>query len=101
MDLRTLVAQLAQVGVTPELAPQPDHPALSQSIKRLCTNSQACQPGDLFIGMPGTRVDGGDFWPGAIAAGAIAALVSPEAYANRSPIVHNPSALVLPFPDMA
>ncbi|MEM6836712.1 MAG: UDP-N-acetylmuramoyl-L-alanyl-D-glutamate--2,6-diaminopimelate ligase [Cyanobacteria bacterium P01_C01_bin.120] len=101
MDLRTLVAQLAQVGVTPELAPQPEHPALSQPIKRLCTNSQACQPGDLFIGMPGTRVDGGDFWPGAIATGAIAAFVSPAAYASRSPIVHNPSALVLPFPDMA
>jgi len=101
MDLQGLLAQLAQVGVRPEIAPPADHPALSQPIKRLCTNSQACQPGDVFIGMPGTRVDGGEFWPGAIAAGAIAALVSPAAYAHRAPVVHKPSALVLPFADMA
>jgi UDP-N-acetylmuramoyl-L-alanyl-D-glutamate--2,6-diaminopimelate ligase len=31
-------------------------------IKGLKTNSHACGVGDLFIGMPGTRVDGGDFW---------------------------------------
>lgn len=101
MDLQGLLAQLAQAGVIPEGASLPDHPALSQPIKRLCTNSQACQPGDLFIGMPGTRVDGGDFWPGAVAAGAIAAFVSPQAYQNRPPAVHHPSALVLPFADMA
>lgn len=101
MDLQGLLAQLAQVGITPAVAPPADHPALTRPIKRLCTNSQACQPGDVFMGMPGTRVDGGDFWPGAIAAGAIAALVSPAAYEHRSPVVHNPSALVIPFADMA
>jgi UDP-N-acetylmuramoyl-L-alanyl-D-glutamate--2,6-diaminopimelate ligase len=101
MDLQGLLAQLANVGMVPEVAPPSDHPALSQPIKRLCTNSQACQPGDLFIGMPGTRVDGGDFWPGAIAAGAIAAFVSPEAAKNRPPEAHNPAALVLSFTDMA
>ncbi len=31
-------------------------------VKGLSTNSHACQAGDLFIGMPGTRVDGGEFW---------------------------------------
>ncbi|MEX0272353.1 UDP-N-acetylmuramoyl-L-alanyl-D-glutamate--2,6-diaminopimelate ligase [Leptolyngbyaceae cyanobacterium UHCC 1019] len=56
-----------------------DHPALDSEVKGLSTNSLACQPGDLFIGMPGTRVDGGEFWSGAIAAGAIAAIVSPAA----------------------
>ncbi|HEY9888428.1 MAG TPA: UDP-N-acetylmuramoyl-L-alanyl-D-glutamate--2,6-diaminopimelate ligase, partial [Candidatus Obscuribacterales bacterium] len=101
MDLQGLLAQLARVGVEPTLAPPSAHPALAQPIKRLCTNSQACQPGDVFIGMPGTRVDGGDFWPGAIAAGAIAAFVSPAAYANRPPAAHHPTALVLPFADMA
>ncbi|MEM9818625.1 MAG: UDP-N-acetylmuramoyl-L-alanyl-D-glutamate--2,6-diaminopimelate ligase, partial [Cyanobacteria bacterium P01_D01_bin.6] len=101
MDVQSLLAQLAKVGVLPTIAPPPHHPALSQPIKRLCTNSQACQPGDLFMGMPGTRVDGGDFWPGAAAAGAIAAFVSPPAYKNRPPEVHHPSALVLPFADMA
>ena len=57
----------------------PNHPALESEVKGLATNSHACQPGDLFIGMPGTRVDGGEFWESAIAAGAIAALVSPQA----------------------
>ena len=61
------------------IASLPDHPALEAEVKGLSTNSHACQSGDLFIGMPGTRVDGGDFWAGAIAAGAIAAIVSPSA----------------------
>jgi UDP-N-acetylmuramoyl-L-alanyl-D-glutamate--2,6-diaminopimelate ligase len=52
-------------------------------IKGLCTNSHACQPGDLFIGMPGTRVDGGEFWPSAQEAGAVAALVSTQALGQR------------------
>ncbi|XGW00458.1 MAG: UDP-N-acetylmuramoyl-L-alanyl-D-glutamate--2,6-diaminopimelate ligase [Leptolyngbya sp. BL-A-14] len=73
MKLRELLA------IVPGIAPLPDHPALEAEVKGLATNSHACQPGDLFIGMPGTRVDGGDFWAGAIAAGAIAAVVSPQA----------------------
>ncbi len=73
MKLRELLA------VVPEIAPRSDHPALDLEVKGLATNSLACQPGDVFIGMPGTRVDGGDFWAGAIAAGAIAAIVSPQA----------------------
>lgn len=43
------------------------------------TNSHACTTGDLFIGIPGTRVDGGEFWQSAIHAGAVAAIISPEA----------------------
>jgi len=53
MKLREL---LATVGVLP----LPNHPALAAEVKGLTTNSHACQPGDLFIGMPGTRVDGGE-----------------------------------------
>lgn len=101
MDLQGLLAQLEQVGVQPLAAPPPNHPALAQSIARLCTNSQACQAGDLFIGMPGTRVDGGEFWPGAIAAGAIAAFVSAQALQNRPPQEASSNALVIPFADMA
>ncbi|MBD2305312.1 UDP-N-acetylmuramoyl-L-alanyl-D-glutamate--2,6-diaminopimelate ligase [Chroococcidiopsis sp. FACHB-1243] len=56
----------------------PQHPALDLEVKGLTTNSHACQVGDLFIGMPGTRVDGGEFWQSAIASGAIAALVSSQ-----------------------
>jgi UDP-N-acetylmuramoyl-L-alanyl-D-glutamate--2,6-diaminopimelate ligase len=72
MKLRQLLAQV------PSLTPI-EHPALESEVTGLTTNSHACQAGDLFIGMPGTRVDGGDFWAGAIAAGAIGAVLSPAA----------------------
>ncbi|MGL5925724.1 UDP-N-acetylmuramoyl-L-alanyl-D-glutamate--2,6-diaminopimelate ligase [Chroococcidiopsis sp.] len=62
----------------------PQHPALDLEVKGLTTNSHACQAGDLFIGMPGTRVDGGEFWQSAIASGAIAALVSSELAQKRA-----------------
>lgn len=54
-------------------------------IKGLSTNSHACQQGDLFIGMPGTRVDGGEFWPSAMTVGAVAALISPQAGEKKPP----------------
>jgi UDP-N-acetylmuramoyl-L-alanyl-D-glutamate--2,6-diaminopimelate ligase len=60
-------------------APIPDHPALDTEITGIRTNSHACQAGDLFIGLPGTRVDGGDFWRSALDGGAIAAIVTPGA----------------------
>ncbi len=76
-------------------------PTISEvEIKGLCTNSQACQPGDLFMGMPGTRVDGGEFWPGALGAGAVAALVSDQALQQR-PVPQGASAPVIPTTDMA
>ncbi len=56
-----------------------DHPNLDLEVTGLKTNSHTCTTGDLFIGMPGTRVDGGEFWQGAIAAGAIGAVISPAA----------------------
>jgi len=79
MELRELLETV------PNLVEMPNHPALDAEVKGLKTNSHACQPGDLFIGMPGTRVDGGEFWHSAIASGAIAALVSPQA-AQKHPI---------------
>jgi UDP-N-acetylmuramoyl-L-alanyl-D-glutamate--2,6-diaminopimelate ligase len=63
------------------LAPS-DHPALKLEVTGLTTNSHTAKPGDLFIGMPGTRVDGGDFWSSAVKSGAIAALVSETAAAK-------------------
>jgi UDP-N-acetylmuramoyl-L-alanyl-D-glutamate--2,6-diaminopimelate ligase len=61
------------------------HPNLDLEVTGLKTNSHTCTPGDLFIGMPGTRVDGGEFWQGAIAAGAIGAVISPTAAAVHPP----------------
>ena len=88
MKLRELLTQ-SQISYSSE------HPNLELEVTGLKTNSHACIPGDLFIGMPGTRVDGGEFWQGAIAAGAIGAVVSPAAAA-----VHPPTENVIVAVDM-
>lgn len=79
MKLRDLLAVVDGVGGLSE------HPALDADVLGLKTNSHACGAGDLFIGMPGTRVDGGDFWESAISLGAIAAIVSPSAAQKHPP----------------
>jgi UDP-N-acetylmuramoyl-L-alanyl-D-glutamate--2,6-diaminopimelate ligase len=91
MKLRELLASVDGVVQLPQ------HPAVDTEIKGLKTNSHACVPGDLFIGMPGTRVDGGDFWQSAIASGAVAAIISPEAAQKHPP---TPSACVITALDM-
>ncbi|MBD2188233.1 UDP-N-acetylmuramoyl-L-alanyl-D-glutamate--2,6-diaminopimelate ligase [Pseudanabaena mucicola] len=53
-------------------------------VKRVITDSRSCQAGDLFIGMTGTQVDGGKFAPQAIAQGAVAAIISHQAFADLS-----------------
>jgi UDP-N-acetylmuramoyl-L-alanyl-D-glutamate--2,6-diaminopimelate ligase len=78
MKLRQLLAKV-------ELDRVPEHSALDLEVMRVCTNSHACRQGDLFIGMPGTRVDGGEFWQSAVGQGAIAAVVTPEAAAKQPP----------------
>ena len=90
MKLKELLSMLPAVSL-------PEHPALEDEVKGLATNSHACHAGDLFIGMPGTRVDGGEFWASAIASGAIAALVSPAAAEKSDP----DSACIVAYPDMA
>lgn len=97
MTLRELLAAIA------DIAQIPDHPALDRPVKGLSTNSLACQVGDVFIGMPGTRVDGGEFWSGAIAAGAIAAIVSKAAYTKASPALaaSDPAPCLIPARNMA
>ena len=78
MKLRELLAQ-SQISYSS------NHPHLDVEVTGLKTNSHACTAGDLFIGMPGTRVDGGDFWQGAVASGAIGAIISPAAAAVHPP----------------
>lgn len=76
MKLRNLLSTVAAEIALPGGLAALDHPALEAEITGLTTNSWTCQPGDLFVGMPGTRVDGGNFWASAIEGGAVAALVS-------------------------
>jgi UDP-N-acetylmuramoyl-L-alanyl-D-glutamate--2,6-diaminopimelate ligase len=73
MQLRQLLSQVKSISSLPQ------HPALDQEVTGISTNSHACKQGDLFIGMPGTRVDGGEFWQSAVESGAIAALCTPSA----------------------
>ena len=97
MKLRELLATI------PNIVQMPSHPALEAEVKGVCTNSHACQPGDLFIGMPGTRVDGGEFWESAIASGAIAALISPQAAEKHPPLAQGEqreSACIISASDM-
>lgn len=94
MKLKELLAKL------PELNSVPDHPALDTEVKGLSTNSHACQPGDLFIGMPGTRVDGGEFWPSAIAGGAIAAVISTSAAEKTAAAIQAQQTCIIPAAQM-
>ncbi|MBD2338977.1 UDP-N-acetylmuramoyl-L-alanyl-D-glutamate--2,6-diaminopimelate ligase [Calothrix sp. FACHB-156] len=92
MKLRELLAAIDTVEQLP------NHPALEDAeVKGLKTNSHACGSGDLFIGMPGTRVDGGEFWQSAIALGAVGAIVSPQAVQKNPP---TPEAFVVSSSNM-
>ena len=46
--------------------------------RRAIIDSRAVEPGDLFVGLPGERVDGGGYAAGALEAGAWGVLVAPE-----------------------
>ncbi|NJK67585.1 MAG: UDP-N-acetylmuramoyl-L-alanyl-D-glutamate--2,6-diaminopimelate ligase [Microcoleus sp. CSU_2_2] len=78
MKLRELLA------VVPSISFDAQHLAMDTEVKGLSTNSHACESGDLFLGMPGTRVDGGDFWQSAIESGAVAAVISNQAAEKTS-----------------
>ncbi len=80
MKLHELLAKVESINF------KRDNLDLNQKITGLSTNSHTCQPGDLFIGMPGTRVDGGEYWQDAIAAGAVAALITSKAAKKKPPI---------------
>lgn len=58
-------------------------------------DSREVEAGDLFIGIPGERVDGGNFAAGVIEAGAWGALVTPAA----AEAIGDPGGVVLVHPD--
>ena len=57
--------------------PHPDGRA-ADGPTRVVIDSREAGPGDLFVGIPGERADGGSFARGALEAGAWGALVTPE-----------------------
>jgi len=54
-------------------------------VRSISCDSRRVGPGTLFIGLPGTTVDGGGFWQQALADGACAALIGPAAAAAAPP----------------
>jgi UDP-N-acetylmuramoyl-L-alanyl-D-glutamate--2,6-diaminopimelate ligase len=86
-----LHALLQQVGlpVAPQLA--------NVEVGSISCDSRRTGPGTLFIGLPGTQVDGGAFWRQALAAGAPAALISQAAALVDPPAAADP-VLVLRDP---
>ncbi len=53
-------------------------PRTGQGPRRAVADSRLVRPGDLFVGLPGTRTDGGAHAAQALAAGAWGALVAPS-----------------------
>ncbi len=67
-------------------------------VSSVSCDSRRVGPGTLFIGLPGSRVDGGSYWPEVLAAGAAAAVIGPAAARTGSPtagvvVVDDPVAL--------
>ncbi|MEB3308049.1 MAG: UDP-N-acetylmuramyl-tripeptide synthetase, partial [Cyanobacteriota bacterium] len=82
---------LRHVGLEPpEAVPNAD-------VKQVSCDSRRQGPGSLFVGLPGSHVDGGSFWPEALAAGAVTALIGEEAAAARPPAPGDP-VIVVPAP---
>ena len=76
-DAIDLCQLLEQAGIRPQVA----QGSLERVwVKGLCADSRQVQAGELFLGMPGSRVDGGEFVRAALTGGAVAALISQEAW---------------------
>ena len=66
-------------------------------ITGLSCDSRRVGPGTLFVGLPGAQVDGGSFWPQALAAGAAVALIGEAAAAAKPPAAWD-AVVVVPDP---
>jgi UDP-N-acetylmuramoyl-tripeptide--D-alanyl-D-alanine ligase len=72
-------------GASPPAAPgtssppgAPSSPVTTAGPSRAVIDSREVGPGDLFVGLPGSRVDGGAFAAAALEAGAWGVLVAPD-----------------------
>jgi len=73
-----------------EVAASEADPALE--VKGVAYNSRTVTPGDLFVAIPGLKVDGHDFLNNAAAWGAVAAVVERAVPAPPLPLVRVPSS---------
>ncbi len=79
-------------------AAAPSGPTHLAGPQRATIDSRDIGPGDLFVGLPGERVDGGRFATTALAAGAWGVLVAPEHVAAAA-VVAPADAVVFSAPD--
>jgi UDP-N-acetylmuramoyl-L-alanyl-D-glutamate--2,6-diaminopimelate ligase len=79
---------LRQVGL------EPARGLPNVEVEQVSCDSRRLGPGSLFVGLPGSTVDGGGFWPEALAAGAVAAVVGPAAVQARPPGPADPVLVV-------
>jgi UDP-N-acetylmuramoyl-L-alanyl-D-glutamate--2,6-diaminopimelate ligase len=63
-------------------------------VSSVSCDSRRVGPGTLFVGLPGAKVDGGAFWPEAIEAGAVLAVIGRAAAEARPPAEHDPVLVV-------
>ena len=63
-------------------------------ITTVSCDSRRIGAGTMFVGLPGTQVDGGQFWPEALKAGAVLAVIGPAAAAARPPADGDPVLVV-------
>ena len=85
---------LRQVGLPP--LPDPTGALTQAVVSGVSCDSRRVGPGTLFVGLPGTAVDGGSFWPEVLAAGAVAAVIGPSSSAARPPAPGDPVLVVEP-----
>ena len=52
---------------------------LTQEIYGITTSSKKVGQGYLFLGLPGSKIDGGEFWVDSFKSGAVAAVITPQA----------------------
>lgn len=83
---------LRQVGLPP--IPDPTGALAQARVSGVSCDSRRVGPGTLFVGLAGTAVDGGSFWPEVLAAGAVAAVIGPGAAAARPPAPGDPVLVV-------
>ncbi|WP_216901017.1 UDP-N-acetylmuramoyl-L-alanyl-D-glutamate--2,6-diaminopimelate ligase [Synechococcus sp. CCY 9618] len=89
-----LLPLLHQVGLPP--LEDPDGALAGAEVSGVSCDSRRVGPGSLFVGLPGTAVDGGSFWPRALEAGALAAVIGPAAAAACPPAPGDPVLVVEP-----
>ena len=79
---------LQEVGIQPTIG-LPD-----AVVEGISCDSRSLGPGLVFVGVPGHRVDGGQYWRQALTAGAVAAVIGRAAAAADPPSAEDPVLVV-------